>query len=584
MYLPKTFLAVILLANIYIVFESKIFVDEKIAQKKHSRNFQSAREVMIILALSLMLARVRTLMQDSIVGGLVSGGKVKYIKNDLMLDTLQTHSLITVVSGIFTNSNHQIRLTNYILTVFALFLFIYSIYLLLNSYIEKSIVRIIFSCLICFYNPIYQSFATFYPALSPGNNSTWGIIGIGLSVFVISSAYQRKYIQSGLFFGILLISHLAYFIITALVILILLISIFISDQKLIKSNIKGFSKFILSFGCLLPITLPYVIRYYISAAFRYSTNNEKVLYGEYLQNLDLHRNPNVHFSKVFYIASSIGLILLLSLYLQSKVNIKSKLQKVLGDQYLLFCFLLLLGSISTYTVQIILFRKSDSSIFSTLMLGRVPLVAGIVLAPLYLLFLGIFMKSFVASKNLQKYKKTSRHIQVFIIVMMLILMGRAEIINQMHFPKSPFIQDKERMLDSKVPCSFLDDSRRILTSPSAGRLLLLNCRSPIVFDYVIDTIPYQKENISIVDSHMKDLFGFGISNPPSNTKHTGGISDASVQRTWENRDLTEWSKLACKYDFSTIVVPNSWGDLELAKMNRSSIANSYKIYKFVPNC
>ena len=245
MYLPKTFLAVILLANILIAMESNATIGGKVNRKGLIRYIQSSKEVIIILGLSLVFARARGVMQDSIFGGLVSNGTIPYKANDLMFDTLQTHSFITVVSGIFTDSNNEIKFTNYILTALTFFLFIYYYYLFLDSYFQVSTMRIIFSCLLSFYNPVYQIFETFYPAIPPGSSTTWGVIGIGLSAFVIASVCQKRYIQGGLIFGILLISHLSYFIMTSLVILILQISISISSQEP-RSQFKEFVKFIVS--------------------------------------------------------------------------------------------------------------------------------------------------------------------------------------------------------------------------------------------------------------------------------------------------------------------------------------------------
>lgn len=574
MYFPKSFIISITLIIFALVFS-------KTSDGTRYRFIRSSRigisQIIfncIIVLCGILLSLSRSAEQDSVLSGLVYGGYVVFPENNLTYLSLTLPNLSTAISSLWLSNTAAVGMTNYLLTFIGFLLFLYAYFLILRKFLGDRPELILIAIVLTLWNPVYDYFSTAYPAVLPGASTTFGLFGIGLAFITISNLLAHNHSSAGFYFGLLLATHLTFFLIT-----IFLASFYLLLQLGFSKDLLPVKRFLMGFFPTILVSVPLYFSSFTKVLETKTSSSEIRLFKAYLANLDVHRNPNFDFPRSILLANMTIMLIIIFLL------VHRNFQGISNGNREILVFLFIFSGITSvfYLAQIKASENLSTGFLNTYMLWRVTNLFGLVLSPFIIIALVLTIRYTLEKLhfNFELFDSLTHLSKIFILIAFLLL-TRVELLGGLEALSTAKL--KSHSYQNTHDCLSSSKLKVALTAPSLSRVIISNCRQPILLASTLDNIPYERTRLNLYHAILSEVYNVNIENPPNYLLHTATLVDKNLEALWVNRMPESWTRLSSQFGFQEVIVPRTWKDLTLCKVKNHSELSMFVRYSTKSTC
>lgn len=516
-------------------------------------NFNNIKIFLVLFLSSILISYTHYFDHLAIVNALLQNNDEIYLDKTNLFYLMQSSlsSFLFVIINFLLKIGLSIHLLNILLTFVPTLLNISGIFLICKFITSSNFLSFLISITTILLNKNFGNID--YPTLLFSWH-TIGMFAFSLSTFIFGLLTLRNLLFAYLFCLLLLSIHLV-------VGLWMLGVMTIASYFFIKKkNFKKIGLIIFLLSIIIFFHLNGLINYTNDVSFEFNYKD----YQEYLYYIEAHRtnygNPdNMYFEYVF--KSSILLCLIFFFVKFDFFNFnKNKM------------FFVTLSMSIIFSGIIFFLFKIFPQLFPEIAIRIIPprffLVHSIIGYPVITCVVYKFLNSLFINKTFNK----NFSLQLVSLIIILHLIQKHDYI-QTRFNNIRIIKEdiiKENLFWDKFRS--LELNGYILTSNDLCYKTITYGNLPILFCFdQLDYIPYLPKLASPVKKITNKILGLSYDN--LQYRNLGGIMDAEIKKSFENKIFNEWSILKKDLKFDTIIVPKDWHlDLNLILNDR------YKVY------
>lgn len=121
-----------------------------------------------------------------------------------------------------------------------------------------------------------------------------------------------------------------------------------------------------------------------------------------------------------------------------------------------------------------------------------------------------------------------------------------------------------------------EEGAPIISCPNCRHVQYLT-KNPILIEVdTMDDLSYFPAASSRFNEILKNIYGYGFEDRPSEWGDTVHIPENAIKELWEKRTLEEWKTLSKSYEFKGIITPKEW-NLSIGLTYEGSRYNYYRI-------